>query len=74
MAEVTELTRCRKSEKLAEHKQAFRVEAVHCHLQEAIRIAEEQASKLKAIDEKIDSQRKKSDLILSTVRSGVASL
>lgn len=70
----TELTLSRKSNKLAESTQAFRVQAVHCKLQESIKLAEEQASKLKVIDEKMDSQAKASDLILSTVRSGITSL
>ena len=65
---------CRKSNRLAESTMAFRVQAVHCLLQESKKLAEEHVAQLKAIDEKIEIQSKTSDLILSNVKSGIVSL
>jgi hypothetical protein len=58
----------RKSNTLAETKQAFRVEAVHCLLQESLRRAEEQFNQLAIVNRKIDAQAEASELILSTVK------
>jgi hypothetical protein len=43
-------------------------------LQEPNKLAEEQLTKLKIIDEKIEMQSKTSDLILSTMKSGTSYL
>jgi hypothetical protein len=43
-------------------------------LQESIKLAEEQVTKLEIIDKKIEMQSKTSDLILSTVKSEISSL
>jgi len=64
----------RKSNKLDSTAQTVRVHLVHSLLQESIRRAEEQMSKLKIMDEKLDSQVKTSELILSSVKSGVTYL
>ncbi|KAF4633139.1 hypothetical protein G7Y89_g4976 [Cudoniella acicularis] len=60
-----------KSNKLASTAQAVRVELVHGLLQESITLAEEQMSRLKIMDEKLDLQAKSSDMILKTVKSGI---
>lgn len=60
----------RTSNRLAEASQRVRVELVHGLLQESIKLAEEQMSRLKIMDEKLDSQAKSSDLILTTMRNG----
>lgn len=68
------LTRNRKSNKLAEGENKFRVSVVHRMLEDAKKRAEEQAAQLKAINEKIEMQSKISDLIFSNVKSGIVSL
>jgi hypothetical protein len=68
------LTCGRKSNKLAEGEIKFRVRVVHLMLEDAKKRAEEQATQLKAIYEKVEAQSKTSDLILSNVKSGIASL
>jgi hypothetical protein len=68
------LTSRRKSNRLAESTMAFRVQAVHCLLEESKKLAEEHVAQLKAIDEKIEMQSKTSGLILSNVKCGITSL
>ncbi|KAE9373748.1 hypothetical protein N431DRAFT_338810 [Stipitochalara longipes BDJ] len=63
-----------KSNKLAEGEIKFRVRVVHLMLEDAKTHAEEHATQLKAIDDKIEVQSKTSDLILSNVKSGIVSL
>lgn len=74
LCETTILTYNRKSNRLAESTMAFRVQAVHCLLQESKKHAEEHVAQLKAIDEKIEIQSRTSALILSSVKSGIVSL
>lgn len=64
----------RKSNKLAESAIALRVQAVHIMLEDSKQRAEEQATQIKAIEEKIVKQSKTSDLILSNVKSGNTAL
>lgn len=64
----------RKSSKLAETEQAFRVKAVHFLLQESLRIAEEHLNQLMIVNQKIDAHTQTSDLILSTVKKGITPL
>ena len=68
------LTCSRKSNRLAESTMAFRVQAVHCMVDESKKLAEEHVAQLKAIDEKIEIQSKTMDLISSNVKSGIISL
>jgi hypothetical protein len=46
------------------------VELVHGLLQESIKRVEDQMAQLRVLDEKLDSQAKASDMILSTDSSG----
>jgi hypothetical protein len=64
----------RKSNRLASAAQAVRVELVHKLLQKSIERAEEQMAQLRSIDNKVDSQIKKSNMILSTVKCGATHL
>jgi hypothetical protein len=49
----------------------MRVELIHELLEESIKRAEEQTTQLRLMDEKLDTQAKKTDMILATVKSGV---
>jgi hypothetical protein len=73
-SETTILTYYRKSNRLGESAIAFRVQAVHCLLEESKKHAEEHVVRLKAIDEKIEIQSRTSAVILSTVKSGIGSM
>lgn len=64
----------RKSNKLAETKQAFRVQLVHCLLQESLRHSEEQFNQLMIMERKMDAHAETSELILSTVKKGFTPL
>jgi len=59
------------SNRLTSSAQALRVELVHGLLQESISQAEEHMAQLKLMDEKLDSQATTSNMILTTVKSGV---
>jgi hypothetical protein len=65
---------CRKSNRLNSTAQAVRVELVHGLLQESVKRAEEQMAQLRLMDEKLDSQARTSNMILSTMKSGVTKL
>jgi hypothetical protein len=65
---------CRKSNRLNSTAQAVRVELVHGLLQESVKRAEEQIAQLRLMDEKLDSQARTSNMILSTMKSGVTKL
>jgi len=65
---------CRKSDRLAEKDQAFRIQAVNHLLQESVKLAEKQISELKSINDKIDSQARISTVMMSYLRSGISSL
>jgi hypothetical protein len=65
---------CRKSNRLNSTAQAVRVELVHGLLQESVQRAEEQMAQLRLMDEKLDSQARTSNMILSTMKSGVTKL
>lgn len=47
---------------------------MHGLLQEFVKLAEEQISRLKIMDEKLDLQAKSSDMILTAVKSGFSFL
>jgi len=68
------LKRNRKSNKLIESENKFRVQAVHLMLEDAKRRAEGQVVQLKLIEQKIDVQLQRSDFILSNVKDSIASL
>ena len=74
LLESRELKLFRKSDRLAEKDQIFRVQAVNHLLQESVILAEEQISELRVIKDKIDSQAQISTVILGTLRSGICSL
>lgn len=61
----------RRSNRLTDSAQAVRVELVHGLLQESIKQAEEQMAQLKQMDEKLNSQAATSNMILTTIKSGV---
>lgn len=63
------LTQGSKSNRLDSAAQAVRVEMVHILLQESVKKAEEQMKLLREMDEKLDKQDKKTDMILTTVKS-----
>jgi hypothetical protein len=54
--------------------QSFRVELVHSLLQESLKRTEEQMVILRRMEEKLDSQNKTSDMILTRVNGGVQHL
>jgi hypothetical protein len=64
----------RKSNRLASAAQTVRVELVHDLLQKSIKCAEEQMAQLRSIDDKCDFQTKRSNMILSIVKSGATCL
>jgi hypothetical protein len=64
----------RKSNRLTSTDQAIRVAQVHILLQESIKQAEEQIALLRLMDEKLDTQANTSNMILTTVKSGVTYL
>ena len=68
------LTTNRKSDRLTEREQVSRSHAVSHLLQDSIRLAEEQISRQKVLDQKMELQAQTSTVILSTVRSGLTSL
>jgi hypothetical protein len=64
----------RKSNRLTNTEQAVRVDQVHGLLKKSIKYAEEQMAQLRLIDKKLDSQTEVSNMILTTVKSGVTYL
>ncbi|CZR62688.1 uncharacterized protein PAC_12585 [Phialocephala subalpina] len=64
----------RKSNRLTNSQHEGRVKIVHSLLERAVTMAEEQVSQLKIMDSKLEAQNKTSELILSTVKSGITSL
>ncbi|PMD65619.1 uncharacterized protein K444DRAFT_625172 [Hyaloscypha bicolor E] len=68
------LTAMGKSNRLDSTAQEVRVELVYSLLQESVKRAEEQMTQLKLMNEKLESQARTSNMILSTVKSGVTKL
>jgi hypothetical protein len=64
----------RKLSRLTNSQHESRVQIVHSLLQKSVTLVEEQLSQLKVMDQKLEAQNKTSELILSVVNSGIASL
>jgi hypothetical protein len=67
-----DLTRNRKSNRLASSAQAQQVELLHGSLQESTKSVSDQMAQLRLMDEKLDAQAVTSNMTLSIVTRGVA--
>jgi hypothetical protein len=63
-----------KSNKLDSVSQAARVQRVHELLEESLKRADEQTSRIKVLNERMEAESQKTDMVLGHVKSGLGVL